>query len=272
MNASRRRVFYYHADAAPIGGHFTKPEAKILHSHGSSSLAQGGGHIAARASNFKLDKLVSFDEAYSEIHGEVSKSGTWMTRVTSVVEGLNILDTVKADRMCAVLEVEHPADGRHPKASIVESEFTNFSIDGVTINPVVYKKAIPRHKKGVFPEYSLMDDEDYLARAIEQSKQFTDGADTPDWLRKRYRWVQSKRARKEKGYVQCSLVDKLQGAKPGSSFGHVVVVPDFGNIFLGELAVDHHAFRLTLARVEMGCDNDGTVSIVGGNSNGSTMP
>jgi len=52
MNASKKRVYYYHADAAPIGGHFTKPDEKILHSHGSSSLAQGGGHIPSRVSGF----------------------------------------------------------------------------------------------------------------------------------------------------------------------------------------------------------------------------
>jgi hypothetical protein len=67
-------------------------------------------------------------------------------------------------------------------------------------------------------------------------------------------------------------VDKLQGAKSGSSFGHVVVVPDFGNIFLGELAVDHHAFRLTMVRVEMGCDAEGTVSGGTADSNGTTSP
>ena len=275
MNASKQRVYYYHADAAPIGGHFTKPDEMILESHGSSSLAQGGGHIASRVSRSKerkQDEPVTFDEAYSEIHGATSKSGTWMTRVTSVVEGLNILDMVKADRLVAVLEVEHPANGLHPKASVLESEFDNLSIDGVIINTAFGKSAIPRYKKGAFPERSLMDDDDYLERAIKQSKQFTDGATTPAWLKNRYRWVQSRRKRREKGYVQCSLVDKLRGAKSGSSFGHVVVVPDFGNIFLGELAVDHHAFRLTMVRVEMGCDNEGIVSGGTSDSNGSTAP
>ncbi len=111
MDASKKRVFYYHADAAPIGGHFTKPEEKIVHSHGSSSLAQAGGHVTSRVSAFKLDELVSFDHAYSEIHGTVTKNGSWMTQVTSVVEGLNVLGVVKADRVIAVLSVEHPCNG-----------------------------------------------------------------------------------------------------------------------------------------------------------------
>src|SRR5260370_31006139 len=108
MNASKRRVFYYHADAAPIGGHFTKPDEKLVHSHGSSSLAQAGGHVSARVSSFNLDKLVSFDHAYSEIHGTVTKTGSWTTHVTSVVEGVNVLDMIKADRVIPVLHVQHP--------------------------------------------------------------------------------------------------------------------------------------------------------------------
>src|ERR1700759_1639019 len=98
MDASKNRVFYYHADAAPIGGHFTKPKETIIHSHGSSSLAPAGGHVSASVEKYvHPDKLVSFDKAYSEIHGMVSDTGSWTTEVTSVVEGLNVLDMVKAD-------------------------------------------------------------------------------------------------------------------------------------------------------------------------------
>jgi hypothetical protein len=272
MDASKRRVFYYHADAAPIGGHFTKPDEKIVHSHGSSSLAQAGGHVASRVSAFKLDKLLSFDHAYSEIHGTVSKRGSWTTHVTSVVEGLNVLDMVKADRVIAVLAVEHPNVGHHAKASVVDSKFENLSIDGVKVNPILGKKVITPYKKGTFPDRSIIEDDEFVARAIDQSKKLTEASDTPDWLKARLRWVQSRKARKQKGYVQCSLVDKLQGAKRGSFFGHVVQVPNFGNIFLSELHAGHHAYRLTMVRIEMGCDNEGTMSIATADSNGVGSP
>jgi len=273
MDASKNRVFYYHADASPIGGHFTKPKETIVHSHGSSSLAQAGGHVSSSAEKFEHpDKLVSFKKAYSEIHGMVSETGSWTTVVTSVVEGLNVLDMVKADRVIASLTVEHPSDGGHPKASIVGSEFTNLIINDVKINPVLGKNVVPAHKRGTFPDRAIIEDENFLARAISQSHKVTNAKRAPDWLKARYGWVQSKGVRKRKGYVQCSLVDKLQGAKPGSSFGHVIQVPDFGNIFLGELLASHHAFRLTMIRLEMGCANEGTMSVGTGDSNGSTSP
>ena len=273
MDASKNRVFYYHADASPIGGHFTKPKETIIHSHGSSSLAQAGGHVSASAENFEHpDKLVSFKKAYSEIKGMVSETGSWTTVVTSVVEGLNVLDTVKADRVIARLTVVHPSNGGHPKASVAGSEITNLVVNDLKINPVLAKNVVPAYKKVKFPDTSIIEDEDFLARAIRQSEKVTNAKGAPDWMLARYGWVQSKTARRRKGYVQCSLVDKIQGAKSGSVFGHVIHVPDFGNIFLGEFLTSHHAFRLTMIRLEMGCTNQGTTSIGSGDSNGSTMP
>jgi hypothetical protein len=273
MDASKNRVFYFHADAAPIGGHFTKPKETIIHSHGSSSLAPAGGHVSASVEKYvHPDKLVSFDKAYSEIHGMVSDTGSWTTEVTSVVEGLNVLDMVKADRVIARLTVEHPSNGGHPKASVAGSEITNLTIDDVAINPVLAKNVVPAHKKGKFPNSSIVKDVNFLARAVRQSQKVTKAKGAPNWLLARYSWVQSKTARERKGYVQCSLVDKIQGAKPGSVFGHVIHVPDFGNIFLGEFLTSHHTFRLTMMRLEMGCTNHGTTSVGTGDLNGSTMP
>jgi len=273
MDASKNRVFYYHADASPIGGHFTKPKKTIVHSHGSSSLAQAGGHVSSRANKFEHpDKLVSFKKAYSEIHGMVSETGSWTTEVTSIVEGLNVLDTVKADRVIARLTVEHPSNGGHPKASVAGSEITNLVVNDLKINPVLAKNVVPAYKKVKFPDTSIIEDEDFLARAIRQSEKVTNAKGAPDWMLARYGWVQSKTARRRKGYVQCSLVDRIQGAKSGNSFGHVMHVPDFGNIFLGELLTSHHSFRLTMIRLEMGCTNHGTMSIGSGDSNGFGAP
>jgi hypothetical protein len=273
MDASKNRVFYYHADASPIGGHFTKPNNRIIESHGASSLAQGGGHASAHVKNYRHpDKLISFKHAYSEIEGKVSKAGSWTTLVTSVVEGFNVLDMVTADLVMATLAVEHQSDGGYPKASVVGSEIKNLVIDGVKVNPVLGKNVIPHYKKGKFPDRSIIEDDAFLARAVRQSQKVTEAKGAPTWVMPRYGWVQSKTARRRKGYVQCSLVDRIQGAKPGSSFGHVMHVPDFGNIFLGELLTSHHAFRLTMIRLEMGCDNGGTVSGGSSQSNGSPAP
>jgi len=273
MNASKERVFYYHADASPIGGFFTRPAEHLIPSHGSSSLAQAGGNAAARVSGYRLDSLISFDHAYSEIYGTANKTtGTWTTTVTSVVEGLNVAETVTADRVVAVLTVEHPTDGGFPRASVVGSQFVNLRVGGVPMNPVLGQSTITNHEVGKFPATAVIDDEKFVANAFGQYERLTSATGAPDWLKKRYEWMQSPETRKRKGYVICSLVDRVPEAKQENTFGHVLHVPDFGNIFLSELLTDQHTFRLTMIRMEMGCANEGTVSIGTSDSNGAGAP
>jgi hypothetical protein len=273
MNASKGRVFYYHANASPIGGFFTQPVEQILPSHGSSSLAQAGGNAGARVSKFRLDSLVSFEHAYSEIYGTTNKSnGAWTTSITSVVEGLNVAETVTADRVVAVLTIEHPMEGDFPRASVVGSQFENLRVAGVPITTELGKSTVTNHAAGQFPTTSILNDENFVSNAVTQYERITGLPDTPDWLKKRYEWIKSPETRRQKGYVLCSLADRVQGHKPEHTFGHVLHVPDFGNIFLSELLTDHHTFRLAMIRIEMGCANHGTVTIGGGDGNGSTMP
>jgi hypothetical protein len=272
MNASKGRVYYYHANASPIGGFFTHPVEQILPSHGSSSLAQAGGNAGARVSKFRLDSLVSFEHAYSEIYGTTNKStGSWTSSVTSVIEGLNVAETVTADRVVAVLTVEHPIDGDFPKASVVGSQFENLRINGVPIEPVIGPSTVVPHEAGKFPATAAVDNKEFVERAFSQYEKLKRPG-TPEWLQKRYEWMGTPEGRAKRGYVLSSLADEVKGHKEEHTFGHVLHVPDFGNIFLSELLTDHHTFRLTMMRLEMGCANQGTVSVTTGDANGSTMP
>jgi hypothetical protein len=87
--------------------------------------------------------------------------------------------------------------------------------------------------------------------------------------------------------VTCSLVENVEikdisvkngegemihVPPPGPSFGHVIHVPDFGNIFLAELTVNHNSYHLTMIRLELGCLAEGTVGLVSCNVNGKGHP
>ena len=109
----------------------------------------------------------------------------------------------------------------------------------------------------------------------------------------RHNGAKQRAAMQKQGKAECSLVSRVNGA-PDISFGHVIDLPHFGKIFLGELMVDRengkpsaskdapptpetYTFHLTMIRLEMGCLAQGKVKIValdtnGGGKGGSPRP
>jgi hypothetical protein len=273
MNASTNRTFHYHADAAPLGGHLTHPFEKVIHTQASTSLAQAGGHAESQIDSFKLDDTISSGRAHSHTTGVVNKTtGAWTTLVSSVVENLNVLEVVTADRIVSKLHVEYPREGNHPKISIVGSKFINLRVAGVSIDPVLDIDLLTSQAKGDFPDGPLTEEKGFIGKVTSQSKRITEVKGAPEWLAGRHGWVKSPEGRKKKGCILCSVVNELQGARPGTAFGHVLHVPGFGNIFFGELIVAQNSYRLTMMRIEMGCLAEGNVSVASAFSNGFTMP
>ena len=275
MNASTKRMFHYHADASPLGGHITHPIENIIHTQASTSLAQAGGHSESRIESYRLDNSVTVTSgpAYSHATGVANKkTGTWTTLVTSVVENLNVLEVVTADRIVSKLHVEYPVEGDHPRISIIGSKFVNLRVNGESINPVLDIDLLTSESNSEFPDKHLMEEKVFNNRVSSHYKKITETKGAPEWLARRHASMKSPESRKKKGYVLCSLVNELQGAKPGTSFGHVLHVPGFGNIFFGELIVSSNSYRLTMMRIEMGCLAEGNISAASAFSNGYPIP
>jgi hypothetical protein len=273
MDAGKKRTFHYHADASPLGGHITHPFEKVLHTQASTSLAQAGGHAESRVESYRLDDTITSGPAYSHTTGVVNKkTGAWTTLVTSVVENLNVLEVVTADRIVSKLHVEYPQVGEHPNISVVGSKYVNLRVGGVSIEPVLDIDLLASEVKDKSPRGPLSEEKGFINKVTSQSKRITEAKGAPEWLAARHGWVTSPEGRKRKGCVLCSVVKELQGAKPGTAFGHVMHVPGFGNIFFGEMIAAPHSYRLTMMRIEMGCIADGDVSVASSSSNGYTMP
>jgi hypothetical protein len=162
--------------------------------------------------------------------------------------------------------------GYVPKISFVGVNFYNLKING---HPVEVKLDLdPFCVEGDtgFPEKPHMEQEKFLEKVTAHSRRITEAKDAPEWLKERHGWTQSDAERKKRGHVLCSLVEGVQGVKHGKDFGHVITVPDFGSIFLGELSVKHHAYQLTMIRAEMGCIAEGNLSFATAASNGLPYP
>ena len=59
---------------------------------------------------------------------------------------------------------------------------------------------------------------------------------------------------------------------PGRVFGHVIELPAFGRIFLGEIVASPDIVQLTMLRAELGCAVSGSASAASVNGNGNRVP
>src|SRR5215467_7581219 len=105
------RVHFYHADASVLGGSLERPFQQAIEVQAPLTLAPVGGYALARAGAFQLEGIVSIKGGYTQVAGSEGSTGSFSTLVTSVVEGLNVLDIFTADRMVAQITLTHPRVG-----------------------------------------------------------------------------------------------------------------------------------------------------------------
>lgn len=269
-----KRVHYYHADASALGGRLRRPFEQVVASQAPLSLAPAGGYASADIGAFRLGTIVSFEAAHTQVAGGESETGSYSTMVTSVVEGLNVLNTLTADRVVAQISIDHPREGYIPRVNFIGTQFENVRIGGRPVE-VCLDLDLCNQVEG-FPNQPLTRDQGFLTRVADQRKSMLDGKGIPDWVTERYQWTKAD-AQGAKQSVLCSLVREIRsksecGPIPGQKFGNVFEVPEFGKGFLGELIVDGTAFRLIMIRLELGCGIQANVSIGHGSGNGTTSP
>ena len=131
-------AFRHDASAAAFGGYLTRPFRQPLTTQASSVLAPVGGYASARVENFRFEEIVSFDAGYSQVMGTQRQEGdktVYETLATAVVEGLNILDMITADRVVSRLVSTYiPGEsGDEPPYSPIGSYFLNLRVAGTRV-------------------------------------------------------------------------------------------------------------------------------------------
>jgi hypothetical protein len=131
MRSQAKKTFYFHADAHALGGFIESPTRQHIPLQASLSLPSVGGHAVNRSPAFNFEEIVSCRSAYTRVSGlQAGKDGSSTTLITSVVEGLNILEVFTAERLVAQITVEHPADRSLPRISFTGSTFEGLRIAG----------------------------------------------------------------------------------------------------------------------------------------------
>ncbi len=275
------RKHQYNAEATILSGSLTLPLVQEIRAQARIALPDSGGYISQHADNYRLEGVLSYRSAYTQVAGNRStKPGQgWTTLTTSVIEGLNVLDVVTADRVVGQTITEHPLEGYVPSVNFLGSRFENLRIAGhsvaldINLNILGSKPAndaFYAHDPGV------------SGRVASQYKHLLGHNDLPDDLRERYNRLSSSLRGAES--VECSLVNQVAGSFPGRSYGHIIDIPDFGKVVLGKLTVTSDdvkpgtqtprktTIKLTMIDMEFGCAIAGGVGFVGGSTNGGTLP
>ena len=273
MNASQTRAFYYHADASALGGVLDYPVRETISVAGSVSLAPAGGSNSLQIGSFLSQSGLSLKSAQVSASGTEHEGSGWRTVVTAIIEGLNIFEVVTADRLVAQLSVLHPKDDSEALVSLNGTKFENLRLNGELIQPVIDRRLLtgkPADDGAQAAPLGGIPFTDMLWVAEEQH--FALKRSGVEKLGPRFAYSNPAEDLLRKGSALCSLVQTVEVKAPARSYCHIINVPDFGNIFLGELLVNRFSAQLTMVRAEMGSMTGGGVT--GGTvfSNGSTVP
>ena len=285
MSEVNGRKHVYHAEATVLKGHLRLPVAQEIKPQAFAQLPERGGYITQRLADYRLESVISFRSAYSQVSGTRStKQGQgWSTLTTCVIEGLNVLDVVTADRVVGQTITEHPVEGYVPSISFLGTRFENLRIGG---HPVKLDLDLDLFGSKPAGDAPYTKDAGFVSRVSSQYERIHQHKDLPDEIHERYNRLPAsfEKSGSNQEKVECSLVNNAEGTYPGRTFGHVIKVPDFGTITLARLTLEHEDFKeetgapkrttvhLTMLDFKLGCVIDGIAPVGTGSTNGGTQP
>jgi len=270
MAAPQERVHHFHGEAHVFAAQLEHPLTGEIKPQNHVKLQAEGGYILEHAKDYRADNIVTFKSAHTHVAGHKSpKEGHgWITLATSVIEQLNVLEVVTADRVVAQTSTEHPLEGHVPTVTFLGTRFENLRIAGTPVN--VNLRFPFTTVRPPDPDTTYLNDANFL-KAIEGSQSFPNAkAEFKAYLDNRNNPKPKDRASGTLAY-EVSLEDrKSQGDIKIQ--GNVITVPEFGKIFLAELAVECDTFHLTMIRLDLGCLAQGAMTMVVNIANGRTYP
>ena len=280
------KTFFFHGHAVGLGGIITRPFQRPLESKaaatlpisGGSSSNNSGSHVFPDPTDPALagqPKVVSIKSADTELSGQLdTNSGVYRTTVTTTVTGLNVRDIVTADTVVANIVSEHYPGEDEPRITFAGSKIDNLQINGTAV--AVEMNDLLFADLNSFTRFKDKFDSDSNFHT-EMRRQFLWGDlqpnEIPDFLQEQYKFTSAQKSVPEsKGIVPCSAVKNVKGSGSFQMFRHILVIPDFGKLFLGELLLEKNAKRLTMMRFVLGSPVAGELTVGGGGADGSGWP
>ena len=286
-NVVRKHTF--HAEATVLHGDLYHPLVQEIKPQSNVKLAETGGYLSEHAEPYRLEGVIAFDKAYTQAAGndnDRKPEGGWNTLVTSVIEGLNILEVVTADRVIGQIATHHSKDGYIPRIHFLGTRFENLRIAGHPIK-VNLHPGHPYHLTLPENDAPYTQHPDFLGRVKSLFQSISNSTGAPDGLLERYSPEPAKANGEES--IEGSLVTDVENMPFGGSFGNVLYIPDFGKIHLATVKITHsdygpawydpqkYVYKKTLVELKMvdldlGCSASGTGTAGTSVTNGQSYP
>jgi hypothetical protein len=287
----------YHAEAQLLLGHLKSPVKKEIEEHASLALkGDKDDHIFDHADDISVDGLISYTKGKTRVSGARSlKHDGWVTLATSILEGLNVFEIITADRVVSQVSTDHPYENGHvPYVTFLGTQFRNFRVSGFPVTLALNLGICGDRPSG---DRTYLRDPNFLYRVKAQTEAIATALGLPKELKEQYdeklRHIEelintsSGDPLSARRPVTCSVVQNVNvqsiGEIPGVQiFGHLLVIPEFGHVALGEIEVGEKKyegterpcvyFKMTSLNMTLGCVGHGSASAGTTSANGAHKP
>jgi hypothetical protein len=275
--------FLFRGNASALSGLFYRPNTVIVDMPGASSLGVSGGRSQAQIQGRSFGDVIRFGSAMTFAEGlyDDERQARDVSNHIGLPEELNSTTNVAAEirdlavgkkplftarRIRGALVSRSPKGSGEPsiapaKGSVIQDvKIDGFALD-VALNMSLFQKYDTRSKVA-----AAADD----PKVVEKFGQhFVLNSTVKGQTRRAGLIVRN-------GIVYTTIVEKIAWTGkpfPGSKIdGHVVTIPEFGQIFFGELLIGSSERRLTMVRFDMGSPIGGWADGGGVDTNGSAYP
>lgn len=281
------RKHEYHAEAKALHGELHRPFKQVITPQALAQLDPKGGYLDQDGKAFGAERAIAYDSAYTHVSGslETKPGGGWCTLSTCAIVNLNILEVVTADRIVSQIFTEHPLVGYVPRISFLATRFENLRIAGHRVELDLDLNVLGNRPDGdaAYSRHAPL-----LTNLRSHSSRICGYDGLPADARRRYTDLPTKTTEatetgetKETEIIECSLVTRSGGNFPGRCFGHVIHVPDFGDVYLATVKLTQefckgvpHKTTVELKMVEawMGCALTGRADVGVTITNGNNKP
>jgi hypothetical protein len=266
--------YVYSASTYAIAAEFERPKKHSLPPQAAVVLAAHGGHGTHRTPGQKIDGLVSYAEAYSEVGGSYDDChDTYTTHAWSVLEDVNVADMLTADRIVSRLAIYYPAHGKEePSFDITGSYFENLRIAGHKVE--VRLDTELHHQHDTYGKLAQKTSDPLLlgsglgklsnAELNELEGRYHALNGMSRMLKE---WKDKRPA--DRGIYRLSVANqvKFDWDSEVKAFGSIICIPKFGVVRLGEMVVHKHSRNLVMFMVQMCSSGHGTTT--GGGTSGT---